>query len=392
MGTRTRLLLLGVVCLAGIALTGTASAQQNATAIDSCTTIDEPGRYVLTEDIRNSSAAVCIDIQASNVTFDGNGNLVAGNLSQVRRNEIAGSPESPTRVGVGVNVEGNGPVANVTVRNVTTTGWVRGVSVVNVSDSESRSVIATGNVDGIVVEGGDSDAVTNSTTPNNNRVGVVVAGSDNATVTGNELPGNTYGILADGTTNATVADNDAGNNAVGLVVAGEAASKLSATVSLPAASGGNTSSANTIADNTFSASETVGIALLGANGTALEANDVSNVSGTGTLTVPTSGLYLNDSSDNVVNTTTARDINGSGVVLRNGSDNNTFAGNNVSENAIDGFDVDRTTRIVLTRNTILNNGDDGVDVRNSTRVLLTDNDIRGNADESVNITRTATTP
>lgn len=390
MGRTTRLLLVGVVCLAGVTLLGTASAQQGTTAIDSCTTIDEPGSYVLTEDVRNSSADVCIDIRASNVTFDGNGNLVAGNLSQERRSEIAGSPEPPTRVGVGVNVGGETRAGTVTVRNVTTTGWVRGVSAVNVSDGAIRSVVATGNVDGIVTEDGDGGAVTNSTAPSNSRAGVVVAGAANATITGNELPGNTYGALADGTTNATIADNEAGNNGVGLVVIGEVAPQLAENGTLPAGSGGTVSSNNTLTGNALTASGTAGIALLGSTGTLLEDNDVSNVSGTGTLRVPTSGLYLNGSSDTVVNTTTARGVNGSGIVLRSGS-NNTFGGNNVSENAADGFNVDRTNRIVLTRNTILNNGDDGVDVRNSTTVLLIGNDIRGNADESVNITRSSTT-
>jgi len=392
MGTRTRLLLIGVVCVAGVALIGTASAQQNATAIDSCTTIEEPGSYVLTEDIRNSSAEVCIDIRASNVEFDGNGNLIGGNLSQAQRTEIAGSAASPTRVGVGVNVGSETRVSNVAVGNVTTTGWVTGVRAVNVSGGETTAVTATGNVDGVVTEGGDNESITNSTAPNNGRIGVAVVGSDNATVAGNGLPGNTYGILLNGTSNSTVADNDAGNNAVGLVVAGETAAELAGNAALPAPSAGTESSDNRVVGNEFTASGSAGIALLGPTGTLLEDNDVSNTSGTAPLAIPTSGLYLNGSSDNVINTTTARGVTGSGIVLEGGSDNNTFGANNASENAVDGFNVDGTNRIVLTRNVILNNGDDGVEVRNSTTVLLINNEIRGNADESVNITRNATTP
>lgn len=42
-----------------------------APAVDSCTTIDEPGRYELTKDITASDENNCIEITASNVILDG---------------------------------------------------------------------------------------------------------------------------------------------------------------------------------------------------------------------------------------------------------------------------------------------------------------------------------
>lgn len=49
---------------------------QGVTEISQCTTIDEPGRYVLTSDITDSGARHCIRIIASDVVFDGQGHTL----------------------------------------------------------------------------------------------------------------------------------------------------------------------------------------------------------------------------------------------------------------------------------------------------------------------------
>ncbi|MFC5973894.1 right-handed parallel beta-helix repeat-containing protein [Halomarina salina] len=64
----------GVV--AGVAVTGTAAAAPSD--VSSCTVIDEPGEYRLTTDITNESTSSCIEIEAENVTFDGDGHTIDG--------------------------------------------------------------------------------------------------------------------------------------------------------------------------------------------------------------------------------------------------------------------------------------------------------------------------
>ncbi|WP_175501593.1 right-handed parallel beta-helix repeat-containing protein [Halogeometricum limi] len=48
------------------------------TPIDACTTITEPGRYVLTENLRDVTDATCIRIAASDVVLDGDGKRIEG--------------------------------------------------------------------------------------------------------------------------------------------------------------------------------------------------------------------------------------------------------------------------------------------------------------------------
>ena len=54
------------------------AARQAARGVDGCTTIDEPGRYALTQDVRNASVDTCIRVTANDVTLDGAGHAVDG--------------------------------------------------------------------------------------------------------------------------------------------------------------------------------------------------------------------------------------------------------------------------------------------------------------------------
>lgn len=95
------------VSMAGQTDSGTTStASQNATVVDSCRVITEPGRYELTTDLESNST--CISIAASNVTFDGNGHTISA----------AGTPSEP---GLVTGQE------NVTVTNVSLVGWNQGI-------------------------------------------------------------------------------------------------------------------------------------------------------------------------------------------------------------------------------------------------------------------------
>ena len=184
---------LAAVCLlgAGPASAGGAQATQAATPIDSCTTIDDPGQYVLTQDIENSSAAVCIDIQSDNVTFDGGGNLVEGNLSRDAIESAANGTAPGTRVGVGVNVAPDERVSNVTVRNVTTTNWFHGVRSENVSNGTTSNVTAQSNGAGLVVENrSNGNRITASEASGNAVDGVAINESNDTRLARNNATGN----------------------------------------------------------------------------------------------------------------------------------------------------------------------------------------------------------
>lgn len=99
------------------------SRAQSPTVVTECMVVDESGRYVLGSDVSNATAERCIVVTASDVILDGQGHRVRGSL---------GSADESLPAGVGVRVEG--PVENVTVRNLTSEGWGTDVLVHNASD------------------------------------------------------------------------------------------------------------------------------------------------------------------------------------------------------------------------------------------------------------------
>ena len=163
-------------------------------------TIAAPGSYVLTNDITDSSLAVCIEIRASNVVFDGGGHLVDG----------AGTADS-----IGISVQDPQGVRNVTIRNVRVRDWDRGVSLAGVVDSSVESSVLegnlfcgavfylnatgntlascnlTGNGFGLVLSAGAADCEVLGNRIENNECGLYLYASDGVTVTRNIIAGNT---------------------------------------------------------------------------------------------------------------------------------------------------------------------------------------------------------
>jgi parallel beta-helix repeat protein len=156
------------VALAGAALPGAspfeAPSSTDATqrTVSSCTTIDEPGTYVLTSEIQNGGetaiSQACFEITADGVTLDGNGHLVDGR------------GESHTK---GIAVVG---AENVTVRNVSVDDWHAGVLVTEGS-ATIRNVETYSNTYGVRLENATGATVENSTI-RNNLVGVSAIGED----------------------------------------------------------------------------------------------------------------------------------------------------------------------------------------------------------------------
>lgn len=195
--------------------------------IESCTTIDQSGRYVLTEDVMNATASSCIRITASNVVFDGQGHTVDSDGTGRR----------------GVYVHDNGTRStDVTVRNVAVTDWEEA---------------------GIAFEAVDEGRITNNTATDNGENGIQLDSSDNNTVSNNNASGNDFfGITLKVSTNNNVVDNGANANGY---------NGIDVLYSAPNYLGGNDASGN---DND-------GIRLYGSAHSVLKNNTVNENGGNG---------------------------------------------------------------------------------------------------------------
>lgn len=114
----------GLVVLAPVSPTASADGRQpgDATEVTNCRVIDDPGRYVLTEDITGGGSGdqftfasqTCLVVRSDDVVFEGRGHRVDG----------LGVTDT---TGIAVVGDADDPVSNVTVRNVVVTDWNRGV-------------------------------------------------------------------------------------------------------------------------------------------------------------------------------------------------------------------------------------------------------------------------
>ena len=146
----------GVGGLASAQSTSDTNGTNGATTIDSCRTIANDGEYALTSDIEDSNRTVCVQILSDDVVFDGNGHTIDG----------ANASES---VGVKVNNSLTG-LSNVTVRNVTTTGWTAGVYYQGVTNGSLETVNASANArNGVLLRDAPNTALRNVTAVDNDR-------------------------------------------------------------------------------------------------------------------------------------------------------------------------------------------------------------------------------
>ena len=161
---------------------GTYAAQSGGTTeVNNCGTITEPGHYVLTKDIRNGGSGdqftfiseSCIQISASDVTFDAKGHTIDG---------MGVSDTTAIQVG------DEKPVSNVTVTNARIKEWNRAVYFSNVEGGTVTDVDATGNSFGVFADG-SSDLTIENVESSQSFVGVYLNQSQ-ATLTDNSFTGN----------------------------------------------------------------------------------------------------------------------------------------------------------------------------------------------------------
>ena len=195
------------------AASGTANpnkaASTNATAqpteIRSCTTITRPGTYVLARDVvprRNTTnltddLSACISIRASDVVLDGQGHTLDGEKRYPAPGILASTTET---------------LRNVTVRNLTATGWGAGVGFVRVRDPVVRNVTAVENLGDGVVALGSQNATIADVTARHNGIGVFVFDSPRSVVSGTTASENAEGLRVVRSAEVTVEDVVASDN------------------------------------------------------------------------------------------------------------------------------------------------------------------------------------
>jgi parallel beta-helix repeat protein len=308
---------------------------QAGVQIDSCTTIDEPGRYVLTADITNTTASTCIRITTSDVVFDGNGHTIDGRGTFGTAGVLVGSFGNPT--------------ANVTVQDATVTDWDDGIRYINVDSGTVANTTTAHNRIGLTLLNSSRNMVTNNTATANAVYGISFQGaSHNNTITNNTATSNSlFGIhLVAGATNNTLVGNTASDNEHGIVLIG--------------------ADSNTVRNNTAMSNRIAGIWLSEADNNRLVNNTISN---------RFYGIYLGDrSSRNTLASNTAT-RNAVGLRLLHSS-GNVITANRVTGNSVQGILLLASGDTVITENHLANNSA-AIVLARSDNVTRTNNTING---------------
>lgn len=164
------------------ATAGASNAGAKAQTIDTCTTITEPGTYVLSENTTfkgTPTSGACLTIQADNVVIDGQGYTFAGH---------------GTSNTTGIRVSG---AENVTVKNIQIQEWHRGIHFQDTSDDTVQNASITSNAYGFYLQDSDRVTVTNSASQGN-LVGVRTKGDSNTTFSGFTMENNRIAAAQDG--------------------------------------------------------------------------------------------------------------------------------------------------------------------------------------------------
>lgn len=361
------------------------------TVIDACTTITEPGKYVLAGDIENSSARSCLQIQSSDVVLDGGGHTIDGVESpdpDQLADQFFRGLENPldSNTNVGVAVRSDGPLSNVTVRNVELTDWRWGVVTANLNGGAIENVQARANGFGIAVTDSSDVSLTDSIASENAALGVALLNVTGGRVTNVTASANgplgvyqsggrdvalsritardndLAGILAEQSTGTTVFDANVSDNRMGVYffqTTGGAVVRTTATnneigIYLRAATGAGVS--RSTARTNFA-----GILLEGAT-----ESSVVNA----TARQNRYGVYLFDTADSrVVGTDASRNFIGVRLELARES----VVSDSVASDQFAGIFVNNSVGGEITDNTVLNTTFAGVYTDNVTNVRVANN-------------------
>ncbi|MFC4548677.1 MULTISPECIES: right-handed parallel beta-helix repeat-containing protein [Halorussus] len=325
--TLTAVVVVLILSLAGVTVGGAIEdfdrgTYQQATSLDSCTVIDEPGTYQLTEPIENSTENTCIEIRASNVHFDGGGHTIDGSITRQELLDALRGPPPEAGVGVSVNPNGSSSLSNVTITNVTVTEWFRGVVARNSTRVTVRDITATTSGVGVEMSTATDSTVSNATAAENALFGIRTGDSHDSTVQDSTANRNGFnGVYAVNSRNSTVRRVTANSNGfsgieltnssestVRNVTATENGFRGFGIVDEPI---GNVVENVTVADNDFSRNGYAGIVLFAVTNSTFSNNNVVGTQGTlppgRNPPVPSAGVIADGASGNVFTDTDARD-------------------------------------------------------------------------------------
>lgn len=296
---------------------GSTAGADDATAIDSCTEITEPGRYELTSNLTDSEASTCIRIRSDDVVLIGGGHRVDG----------VGAFGT---AGVLVRSDGDEPLSNVTVRDVTVSDWDDGVRYVGVADGAVVGTTTANNRVGVSLLNARGLRVADNVARDNRLRGVsLLEESANNTLENNTATDNAlFGVhlVEGGVRNNTLANNTASNNEFGIVLIGvhdnvvtgtDANGNRIAGVWLSASDG------NRVTDNAVS-NRFYGVFLADLSSENVVSGNVADSNAV--------GVRLRSSDDNRVTDNTVRSSSDTAVLLVS-SDGNEVSGNVGSDNA-----------------------------------------------------------
>jgi parallel beta-helix repeat protein len=202
------------------AVVGSASAQQGGevTEINACTTISEPGQYVLTEDIEDTEdneSGACIGIESNDVVFDGNGHTIAGGgnnavgIGLSSGNNVTIQNTILTDSGIFAQDATDLTIADNTVRNSPDSG----ISLFIVSSSEiSNNTVTESNQAGIKMVDGRLNRFENNTVTDNDGAGISFDGAIRNSLINTVATGNSVGISFSSAGNTTIETADLRNN------------------------------------------------------------------------------------------------------------------------------------------------------------------------------------
>jgi parallel beta-helix repeat protein len=188
------------------------------TEITGCTQITSPGEYRLVNDIIDSDASTCIDIQADNVILDCQGHLIDG----------VGSFE-------GIRIYGN---SNITIRNCILTDCSYGITgllsysnLTNITlNSNNYGIVITGEYNnlsditinssyvGIEIYGGSYNNLTNIIVTYGSNIGIFLSNSHDDVLSNVILDYNFYAITIDYSSHEIIKNSIIQNNYIGIYV------------------------------------------------------------------------------------------------------------------------------------------------------------------------------
>lgn len=212
----------------------------------SCTTISSPGEYVLTADLR-SSEDTCINITASDVTFDGHGHTIRGSYRWRAYGVFVYNPKAT--------------LTNVVVKRLVATEWGYGIYYKNTEDGVIDNNTVLTNFFGITLASSTNSNLVNNNVSGNKHIGInLSSSSDHNTISQNDITLNGNGIVLFHSSDNSITSNTLDTNIVNGIVLSFSTSNTVASNNITNNKRGITvhsSKSNTIYNNYFKNTDNV---------------------------------------------------------------------------------------------------------------------------------------